>query len=37
MNFELKDASEGGSVVAQFGEFYEGKQSWIIGPMQVLP
>lgn len=30
MNFQLKDASEGGSVVAQFGEFYEGEQSWII-------
>ncbi|MCF2946821.1 TonB-dependent receptor [Paraglaciecola aquimarina] len=31
MNFQLKDDSEGGSVVAQFGEFYEGEQSWIIG------
>lgn len=31
MNFRLKDASEGGSVVAQFGEFYEGEQSWIVG------
>jgi iron complex outermembrane receptor protein len=31
MNFQLKDASEGGSVVAQFGEFYEGEQSWIVG------
>ncbi|MGJ8681494.1 TonB-dependent receptor plug domain-containing protein [Paraglaciecola sp.] len=31
MNFQLKDDSEGGSVVAQFGEFYEGEQSWIVG------
>jgi hypothetical protein len=31
MNFQLKDASEGGSVVAQFGEFYEGEQSFIVG------
>jgi iron complex outermembrane receptor protein len=31
MNFQLKDASEGGSVVAQYGEFYEGEQSWIVG------
>ena len=31
MNFQLKDASEGGSVVAQYGEFFEGEQSWIIG------
>lgn len=31
MNFQLKDASEGGSVVAQYGEFYEGEQSFIVG------
>ena len=31
MNFQLKDASEGGSVVAQYGEFYEGETSWIVG------
>jgi iron complex outermembrane receptor protein len=31
MNFQLKDASEGGSVVAQYGEFFEGEQSWIVG------
>jgi len=31
MNFQLKDASEGGSVVAQYGEFFEGETSWIVG------
>ena len=31
MNFVLKDADEGGSVVAQYGEFYDGEQSWIVG------
>lgn len=31
MNFQLKDATEGGSVVAQYGQFYEGEQSWIVG------
>ena len=31
MNFQLKDDSEGGSVVAQYGEFYEGETSWIVG------
>ncbi len=31
MNFQLKDADEGGSVVAQYGEFFEGEQSWIVG------
>jgi len=31
MNFQLKDASEGGSVVGQYGEFFEGEQSWIVG------
>jgi iron complex outermembrane receptor protein len=27
MNLQLKDASEGGSIQVQFGEFYEGEQS----------
>lgn len=31
MNFQLKDDNEGGSVVAQYGEFYEGESSWILG------
>lgn len=31
LNFQLKDASEGGSVVAQYGQFFEGETSWIIG------
>jgi len=31
MNFQLKDDSEGGSVVAQYGQFYEGEESWILG------
>lgn len=31
MNFQLKDADEGGSVIAQYGQFYEGETSWIIG------
>lgn len=31
MNFQLKDADEGGSVIAQFGQFFEGEQSWMIG------
>ena len=31
MNFQLKDDNEGGSVVAQYGEFFEGEQSWIVG------
>ena len=31
INFQLKDDSEGGSVVAQYGEFFEGEESWMIG------
>lgn len=31
MNFQLKDDNEGGSFVAQYGEFFEGEQSWIVG------
>lgn len=31
LNFQLKDASEGGSVVAQYGQFFEGETSWIVG------
>lgn len=30
MNFVLKDASEGGSAVVQYGQYYEGEQSWKI-------
>ncbi|VAX05915.1 TonB-dependent receptor [hydrothermal vent metagenome] len=30
INFEMKDASEGGSVVAQYGQFYEGEESYKI-------
>lgn len=30
MNFQLKDANEGGSIMAQYGEFYEGESSWVI-------
>lgn len=30
MNFQLKDASEGGSIMAQYGEFYEGETSWVL-------
>ncbi|HHJ36335.1 MAG TPA: hypothetical protein ENJ87_11265, partial [Gammaproteobacteria bacterium] len=30
MNFVLKDASDGGSAVAQYGQYYEGEQSWKI-------
>lgn len=30
MNFQLKDDDEGGSVMAQYGQFYEGESSWII-------
>ncbi|PCJ86481.1 MAG: hypothetical protein COA54_08610 [Thiotrichaceae bacterium] len=28
MNFVMKDASEGGSIVTQYGQFYEGESSW---------
>lgn len=31
MNFQLKDADEGGSVMAQYGEFFEGETSWVVG------
>ncbi|VAV87018.1 TonB-dependent receptor [hydrothermal vent metagenome] len=30
INFEMKDASEGGSVVAQYGNFYRGEESYRI-------
>ncbi|MCF6196221.1 MAG: TonB-dependent receptor [Emcibacter sp.] len=30
INFEMKDASEGGSVVAQYGQFYQNEESWKI-------
>ncbi len=30
INFEMKDASEGGSVVGQYGNFYEGEESYKI-------
>jgi iron complex outermembrane receptor protein len=30
MNFQLKDADEGGSIMAQYGEFYEGESSLVI-------
>lgn len=30
INFEMKDASEGGSVVAQYGQFYRGEESYRI-------
>ncbi|MCK5425252.1 MAG: TonB-dependent receptor plug domain-containing protein, partial [Emcibacter sp.] len=30
INFAIKDASEGGSVVAQYGNFYEGEESYKI-------
>ena len=28
INFEMRDASEGGEVVAQYGQFYEGEESY---------
>ena len=31
MNFSLKDANEGGSFMAQYGEFFEGETSWVVG------
>jgi iron complex outermembrane receptor protein len=31
INFRMKDASEGGSVMVQYGEFYEGEQSVKVG------
>lgn len=31
MNFQLKDDDEGGSVMAQYGEFFEGETSWVVG------
>jgi len=31
MNFQLKDASEGGSLVASYGEHFEGETSWKVG------
>jgi len=31
MNFQLKDASEGGSLVASYGQHYEGESSWKVG------
>ncbi|MBL4802482.1 MAG: TonB-dependent receptor [Emcibacter sp.] len=31
INFAIKDASEGGSVVAQYGNYYEGEESYRIG------
>jgi len=31
MNFQLKDASEGGSLVASYGQHYEGETSWKVG------
>jgi iron complex outermembrane receptor protein len=30
INFQLKDDNEGGSVVAQYGEFFEGESSWVV-------
>jgi len=31
INFQLKDASEGGSLVASYGQHYEGEASWKVG------
>ncbi|KZX59014.1 hypothetical protein A3709_15770 [Halioglobus sp. HI00S01] len=31
MNFRMKDASEGGTVMVQYGEFFEGEQSTKVG------
>lgn len=37
INFSMKDASEGGSVVAQYGQFYEGEESYKIAANAGLP
>ena len=30
INFQLKDDSEGGSVIGQYGQFFEGETSWVV-------
>jgi iron complex outermembrane receptor protein len=37
INFVLKDSNEGGSVEAQYGQFYEGEQSWKIAANAGVP
>lgn len=37
MNFVTKDANEGGSIIAQYGNFYEGEQSYKISANVGLP
>lgn len=37
INFVLKDSNEGGEVMAQYGNFYEGEQSWKIAANAGLP
>ncbi|MBL4837870.1 MAG: TonB-dependent receptor, partial [Kordiimonadaceae bacterium] len=37
MNFVLNDSNEGGEVTAQYGQFYEGEQSWRIAANVGLP
>jgi len=37
INFVIDDASEGGKVEAQYGNFYEGEQSWKIAANAGLP
>lgn len=37
INFVLNDANEGGEVVAQYGQFYEGEESWNIAATVGLP
>ncbi|NVJ96533.1 MAG: TonB-dependent receptor [Alphaproteobacteria bacterium] len=37
INFVVDDAREGGKVVAQYGQFYEGEQSWKVGANAGLP
>ncbi len=37
INFVLNDSNEGGEVMAQYGNFYEGEQSWKIAANAGLP
>jgi len=37
INFVLRDSNEGGEVMAQYGNFYEGEQSWKIAANAGLP
>lgn len=37
INFVLNDSNEGGEVIAQYGQFYEGEESWSIAATAGLP